>query len=160
MVVSSFFPTFGYFRNRVSSRCIRINRGVIGYLSVRASRTTFISIRELSFFDSLNVVTFLFLGLIVLKSCIEWCICWCVYCVWNVFYVLYFMLCVNEIEWTHVSVATCSAGPFVVNRFFTFLIRSRDKRSPTNLLLSLMFTDDVPHSRNIASIRFDGCAEN
>lgn len=61
---------------------------------------------------------------------------------------------------TYANLTTCSSDMLSVNKFFIRLIRSRNKRSAANLLLSLAFVDvvvmDDIHSRNTAKICFDG----
>lgn len=60
------------------------------------------------------------------------------------------------------NVTTCSAGRRSFNKFFIFLIRSRDERSATIFVLSLAFVDVVMddfHSRNMAKICLDGWTE-
>lgn len=66
---------------------------------------------------------------------------------------------VNVLQFAYSSVASWSAGKRSVNKFFIRLIRSRDERSATILLLSLTFVDVVKidvHSLNTDKIRFDG----
>lgn len=46
------------------------------------------------------------------------------------------------LDYTYVNVTSCSAGTFSASIFFIFLILSRDARSATTLVFSLLFTDD------------------
>lgn len=72
---------------------------------------------------------------------------------------MYIIYVWDKIQRTHFNVMIWSAERFSVSKFFIFLIRSRDERSAIILLQSLMLLGNCVHSRNTASIRFDGCAK-